>query len=144
MNEAYHIRQCLSSFIFINCINSDMSRPVTRATAIPIPGVPLVGGTSLAIGDFHAGHICVPILSTYHATPFISGSPNVFTNGQPTVRFGDKTACTDTAVPLQGSVFVNGKPIATKGSPTSGHLPCFHPTVIAHGSPNVFAAQGGA
>ena len=72
-----------------------------------------------------------------------AASPNVFTNGQPTVRFGDKTACTDTAVPLQGSVFVNGKPIATKGSPTSGHLPCFHPTVIAHGSPNVFAAQGG-
>ena len=121
-----------------------MSRPVTRATSIPIPGVPFIGGETIAIGDFHAGHICVPFLSTYHATPFISGSTNVFTNLQPTVRFGDKTACTDTAIPLQGSVFVNGLPIATKGSPTSGHLPCFHPTFIAHGSPNVFAAQGGA
>ena len=120
-----------------------MSRPVTRALAIPIPGVPFVEGTTLAKGDFHAGHICFPLLSTYHATMFIKGSTNVFTNGQPTVRFGDTTACTDTAVPLQGSVFVNGLPIATKGSPTSGHLPCFHPTVIAQGSPNVFAAQGG-
>lgn len=116
-----------------------MSRPVVRATAIPIPGVPLVGGTTLAIGDFHAGHIC----TSYHATPFIEGSPNVFTNGQPTVRFGDKTACIDVAIPLQGSVFVNGRPIATMGSPTSGHLPCFPPSVCAMGSQNVFAAQGG-
>mgnify|MGYP001172500522 FL=1 len=121
MNEAYHIRQCLSSFIFTNCINSDMSRPVVR------------------VGDFHAGHKCV----SYHATPFISGSPNVFTNNRATVRFGDKTACTDIAVPLQGSVFVNGRPIATMGSPTSGHLPCFPPSVCAMGSQNVFAAQGG-
>jgi len=118
-------------------------RPVARATAIPIPGVPLVGGETLAIGDFHFGHICVPILSTYHATPFISGSNNVFTNRQPTVRFADATACGDVAVPLQGSVFVNRRPIATAGSPTSGHLPCFHPSTIATGSLSVFATPGG-
>jgi len=98
-----------------------------------------IGRPVTRVGDFHAGHICVK----YHATPFIKGSPNVFVNNKATVRFGDKTACRDTAVPLQGSVFVNLRPIATMGSPTSGHLPCFPPSVCAMGSPNVFAAQGG-
>mgnify|MGYP001158239414 CR=1 FL=1 len=93
----------------------------------------------MRVGDFHAGHLC----RTYHATPFIQGSPNVYINNRKCVRFGDKTACTDRAVPLQGSVFVNSLPIATKGSPTSGHLPCFPPTVCANGSPNVFATPGG-
>ena len=109
-------------------------RPVVRATSIPE-----IAGETLMIGDFHAGHVCIG----YHATPFITGSPNVFTNNQPTVRFGDITACTDTAIPLQGSVFVNNRPIATMGSPTSGHLPCFHPSICVTGSQTVFAAQGG-
>ena len=47
-----------------------MSRPVTRATSIPIPGVPLIGGETIAIGDFHAGHICIPFLSSGPWDPF--------------------------------------------------------------------------
>lgn len=116
-------------------------RPVARATAIPLPGIPFVGGggETLAIGDFIAPHKCI----IAHATPFVEGSTSVLTNNQPTVRFGDKTLCTDMAAPLQVSVFVNGRPIATAGSPTTGHLPCFPPSVIATGSSNVFATQGG-
>ena len=121
-------------------------RPVARATAIPLPGIVSSvvggGGETLAIGDFIAGHVCIPIMTGFHATPFIEGSTSVLTNNQPTVRFGDKTLCTDMAVPLQVSVFVNGRPIATMGSPTTGHLPCFHPSVIATGSSNVFATPG--
>ena len=45
-----------------------MSRPVTRALAIPIPGVPFVEGTTLAKGDFHAGHICFPFLHLLNST----------------------------------------------------------------------------
>ena len=89
----------------------------------------------MRVGDFHAGHKCV----TFHATPFVKGSSNVFVNGKACVRFGDNTACTDTAVPVTGTVFVNGLPIATTGSPTSGHEPCFPPTVCANGSDTVFA-----
>ena len=98
-----------------------MSRPVMR------------------VGDFHAGHVC----ETYHATPFITGSLSVLTNGKPTVRFGDVTACTDMAVPIHSSFLVGGRPIAVTGSPTSGHLPCFPPTVCAMGSLSVLANVGG-
>ena len=97
-----------------------MSRPVRR------------------VGDFHAGHIC----KTYHATPFITGSLSVLTNGKPTVRFGDITLCTDMALPIHTSILVNGRPIAVTGSPTKGH-DCYHPTICAMGSLSVLANVGG-
>ena len=98
-----------------------MSRPVIR------------------VGDFHAGHIC----ETYHATAFVTGSLSVLTNGKPTVRFGDVTACTDMVIPIHSSILVGGRPIAVTGSPTSGHLPCYPPTVCAMGSLSVLANVGG-
>ena len=98
-----------------------MSRPVMR------------------VGDFHAGHIC----KTFHATPFVTGSLSVLTNGKPTVTFGSLTACGDMAIPAHVSILVGGKPIAVTGSPTSGHLPCFPPTVCANGSFSVLANVGG-
>jgi hypothetical protein len=100
----------------------------------------MAGRPTIRIGDFHAGHKCIQ----FHATPFITGSTDVFINNRGAVRFGDKTACTDVVIPTQTSVFVNGRPIATMGSPTTGHAPCFPPTVCANGSPNVFATQEGS
>ena len=148
MNEAYHIRQCLSSFIFTNCINSDMSKPVIRAL------------------DFHAGHFCLGTGAGFHATPFITGSTSVLTNNKPTCTMGSFTACGDMAIAGNTSVLVNGKPILRTGDATSGH-PCveatittsvvdgvtatatdltckidggyFHPTIAAMGSTNVLA-----
>lgn len=97
-----------------------MSRPVVR------------------VGDFHAGHIC----KTYHATPFVTGSLSVLTNGRPTVTFGSFTFCGDMAIPIHTSILVGGKPIAVSGSPTTGH-DCYHPTICAMGSLSVLANVGG-
>ena len=49
----------------------------------------------------------------------VEGSPNVFINGKPAVRAGDRTSC---GVVVQGSptVFVNGRPLARAGDGTSG------------------------
>jgi len=111
-----------------------LGRPVVRATSIPV-----LAGETIMIGDFHAGHKCV----TFHATPFVTGSGSVFVNNMPCVRFGDTTLCKDMAIPLQGTVWVNNRPIATMGSLTSGHLPCYPPSICASGSSNVFATPGG-
>jgi len=104
MTSAYHIRQCLSSFILTNCINSHMSnRPVTR------------------VGDFHVGHFCLGTGIGFHATPYITGSTSVLTNGRFTCTMGSVTLCGDKAITGAGSVLVNGKPIHRMGDATSGH-----------------------
>ena len=46
--------------------------------------------------------------------------PNVFINGKPAVRVGDRTACGGVAVGGASNVFVNGKPLARSGDLTSG------------------------
>ena len=128
-----------------------MSRPVAR------------------VGDFIFPHVCPT--GEPHATPFITGSLNVLTNGKPTVRFGDVTFCRSMAIPTGTGVLVNGKPLAVMGTPTTKHIPndivngqvahsstsvidgetitevnfvdCFPTTFIAMGSTSVLANTGG-
>ena len=49
----------------------------------------------------------------------VEGSSDVFINGKPAARLGDKTNC---GVVVRGSsnVFINGKPMARVGDNTSG------------------------
>ena len=80
-----------------------MSRPVAR------------------VGDFIFPHVC-PI-GEPHSTPMITGSLNVLTNGNPTVRFGDLSICGVMAIPTGTGVMVNGRPLALMGTPTTKHVP---------------------
>ena len=66
-------------------------------------------------------HVCKEAVP--HATPFISGSLSVLTNGRPTVTFGSFSLCRVMAIPVHSSILVNGKPIAVMGSPTTPHVP---------------------
>jgi len=118
------------------------------------------------VGDFHVGHFCLGTGTGFHATPFITGSTSVLTNGRFTCTMGSVTVCGDKAITGAGSVFVNGKPILRMGDGTSGHacteaivtetvvdgvtatttdLTCkidggyFHPTFAAMGSGSVHA-----
>lgn len=58
--------------------------------------------------DKHVGHAS-PTPGAFHQYEYDQGSPNVFTNGKPTVRIGDETICTDPAVAGSNNVFVNGE-----------------------------------
>ena len=102
---AYHIWDSLSSFIFtyFSCINSIMGMPVIR------------------VGDFHLGHFCLGTGVGFHATPFITGSTSVQTNGRFTCTLGSTTVCGDMALGGNPSVLVGGKPIMLSGMPTKGH-----------------------
>jgi uncharacterized Zn-binding protein involved in type VI secretion len=87
--------------------------------------------------DLHIGHASrTP--NPFHRTPYVQGSPNVFTNGQKTVRLGDKTACGDPAVAGSSTVFVNGLPVHRKGDVTGGHG-SWVPNASSSGSSNVYA-----
>lgn len=72
--------------------------------------------------------------------PSIEGSPNVYVNGKPVLRVGDKYAphtCGDSkhdgaCSSGSSSVFCNGKPVARVGDDVSCGA------AVAMGSPNVF------
>lgn len=77
----------------------------------------------------------------FDARPAIEGSPNVFINGRPAHRQGNKwdthcnaLTCHDgTLAAGSRTVFVNGKPLGRVGDPVD----CG--STVAEGSPNVFA-----
>ena len=73
------------------------------------------------VGDFHVGHFCLGTGIGFHATPYITGSTSVLTNGRFTCTMGSVTLCGDKAITGAGSVLVNGKPIHRMGDATSGH-----------------------
>lgn len=67
-----------------------------------------------------------------------NGSPDVFINGKPVARVGDKDTHKPPETKIEGSssVFVNGKPVVRVGDKDT-HQP---PHVITSGSPDVFVA----
>jgi len=87
--------------------------------------------------DAHIGHAS-PTPNPFHKTVYVQGSPDVFTNGEKTVRKDDTTACGDPAVGCSSTVFVNGKGVHRKGDATGGHG-SWVPNASASGSGNVFA-----
>jgi len=70
--------------------------------------------------DSHEGHAS-PSPNPFHQTPYIQGSPNVFTNNENTVRAGDQTACGDAAADGSPNVFANNIPVHRQGDATTGH-----------------------
>lgn len=77
----------------------------------------------------------------------IEGSPNVFANGMPVGRKGDKTSGHDQWIPsymIEGSdkVFANGISISHIHSRHAGHVTydgdSFHKTELVQASPNVY------
>jgi len=86
--------------------------------------------------DHHQGHAGYKV--PFHLTYYASGSPNVFTNNDATVRIGDKCECGDPAVAGSDTVFVNNIPVHRLGDATGGHGN-WVPNAAATGSPNVFA-----
>tara|TARA_Y100000004_G_C8860408_1_gene388813 strand:+ start:48 stop:344 length:297 start_codon:yes stop_codon:yes gene_type:complete len=87
--------------------------------------------------DKHIGHAS-PTPNPFHRTPYATGSTNVKINGVPCVRFGDRTACGDTAVGSSISVRVNGRGVHRLGDSTSGHG-SWVSNASASGSLNVLA-----
>ncbi|MFP8966458.1 PAAR domain-containing protein [Pokkaliibacter sp. CJK22405] len=67
--------------------------------------------------------------------PVAAGAPNVFINGVPAARVGDRLICNgppDSIKQGSATVFINGKPAARQGDGTS------HGGVVIGGSGNVF------
>lgn len=93
-----------------------------------MPGVVRVGA------DQHQGHSDKP----FHKTSYATGSSNVFTNNDQTVKVGDTCACGDPAVQGSPNVFVNNQPIHRQGDATGGHG-TWVPNAAETGSSNVFA-----
>ena len=89
--------------------------------------------------DSHVGHAS-PTPNPYHVTPYATGSSDVITNGQNTVRVGDVTACGDPAVGSSASVFINGRGVHRQGDITGGHG-SWIPNASASGSDTVFAGD---
>jgi uncharacterized Zn-binding protein involved in type VI secretion len=89
--------------------------------------------------DKHIGHAS-PTPNPFHATPYKTGSPDVFTNAKKTVRIGDETECSDKATAGSPNVFINGIAVHRKNDSTSGHA-SWPPNAAATGSPNVFANE---
>ena len=100
-----------------------MSRPVVR------------------VGDFIMPHVCKEAVP--HATPFISGSLSVLTNGRPTVTFGSFSLCRVMAIPGHSSILVNVKPIAVMGSPTTPHIPSIVNGKLANVTTGSITGSGG-
>lgn len=88
--------------------------------------------------DFHVGHDCPTVPLPFHKTAYNTGSSDVLTNGQKTVRIGDTTVCGDPAKAGSATVFVNGQPVHRKDDATGGHG-CFVPNKSSSGSPDVIA-----
>ena len=89
--------------------------------------------------DLHIGHAS-PTPGPFHRTAYAQGSSDVITNGQKTVRIGDKTYCGDPAVAGSGSVIVNGIPVHRLGDATGGHA-SWVPNASSSGSPDVIAGD---
>lgn len=89
--------------------------------------------------DKHIGHAS-PTPNPFHRTAYAQGSDDVKTNGQKTVRIGDKTYCGDPATAGSGSVIVNGKPVHRRGDATGGHG-SWVPNASSEGSPDVIAGN---
>ena len=87
--------------------------------------------------DKHVGHLS-PTPNPFHQTAYATGSENVLTNSERTVRIGDTTSCGDPATGGSTTVFVNGIGVHRKGDATGGHA-SFVPNSSASGSDNVFA-----
>ena len=87
--------------------------------------------------DVHNGHAS-PTPGPFHQTSYATGSPNVFTNNEKTVRIGDTTICGDPAVGSSSNVYANNILVHRKGDATGGHG-SWVPNAAATGSPNVFA-----
>jgi hypothetical protein len=88
--------------------------------------------------DQHIGHDGPDV--PFHETYYASGSPNVFTNNDPTVRGNstDKCLCGDPAVGCSSTVFANNIGVHRVGDATGGHGN-WVPNAAKTGSPNVFA-----
>ena len=70
--------------------------------------------------DVHEGHSS-PSPGPYHQTSYTGGSPDVFTNNEPTIRIGDATICGDEAAAGSGTVYVNNIAVHRKLDATTGH-----------------------
>ncbi|MEN1834461.1 PAAR domain-containing protein [Pseudomonas lijiangensis] len=73
-------------------------------------------------------HACP--LPLHGLTPIVSASPNVFVNGLPVARVGDKSGCGAVIVSGIPNILINGRPIAHIGSLSS------HGGTIINGSIN--------
>lgn len=87
--------------------------------------------------DAHKGHAS-PSPGPFHQTSYATGSENVFTNDEMTVRIGDTTICGDIAVGSSPNVYANDILVHRKDDATGGHG-SWVPNAAATGSPNVFA-----
>lgn len=88
--------------------------------------------------DKHVGHDCPSVPEPFHKFAYKTGSTDVLTNGQKTVRIGDTTECGDPATAGSSSVFVNGIAVHRKGDATGGHG-CFVPNKSESGAADVIA-----
>ena len=87
--------------------------------------------------DVHVGHAS-PTPNPFHQTAYATGSPNVFTNKEKTVRINDTTACGDPAAAGSPNVLVNNIPVHRKNDATGGHA-SWVPNAAKTGSTDVFA-----
>ena len=87
--------------------------------------------------DKHIGHAS-RTRNPFHQTKYGQGSPDVFVNGSPAVRIGDKTYCGDPATSGSPNVYINKIPVHRKGDSTGGHG-SWVKNAAESGSPNVFA-----
>ena len=87
--------------------------------------------------DVHEGHSS-PSPGPYHQTSYTGGSPDVFTNNEPTIRIGDATICGDEAAAGSGTVYVNNIAVHRKLDATTGHG-SWDANAAKTGSPTVFA-----
>ncbi|GFM83838.1 hypothetical protein PSCICN_45300 [Pseudomonas cichorii] len=79
-------------------------------------------------------HACpIPL---HGLTPIVSASANVFVNGLPVARVGDRSGCGAVIVSGIPSILINGRPIAHLGSLSS------HGGTIITGSTNTMGSNG--
>ena len=90
--------------------------------------------------DTHIGHES-PTPNIFHQTPYATGSSDVITNDQQTVRIGDVTECGDPAINGSSTVFINDLGVHRKDDPTGGHA-SWIPNASASGSSDVFIEDG--
>jgi len=90
--------------------------------------------------DKHKGHAS-PTPNPFHQEAYTSGSENVFTNNEQTVRIGDTTACGDPAAAGSPTVFANNIKVHRKNDATDGHG-SWVANAAESGSPNVWANEG--
>ena len=86
--------------------------------------------------DTHVGHDS-PTPNPFHTTSYVTGSADVITNDQNTVRIGDTTSCGDPAVGGSSNVFINDLEVHRKDDATGGHG-SWVPNASASGSNDVF------